>query len=685
VSGIAGIVHRDGRPVSPDAIARMSAAIAHRGGDASGSICEGTVALAHRMSWSTPESKREIQPLIRAAPASWLVADARIDNRGELTSLLRVAEPGNITDAELIARAYERWGRRCVEHLVGDFAFALWDGEARELYCARDPMGVKPLYYFESADSFAFASEAKALFALDVVPREIDPLQVARFVEGTIGDRERTHFKGIMRLPAAHWLAVGRDRSLRTQYWRPDPQRELRYSSSGEYAEAFHDIFTEAVRSRMRSIHGVGAALSGGLDSSSIVCTARDLRREAGGAPIHSFSLVFPSLPERDLRMIDEREYIDSVVRGGGVLPTYVRGDELSPAADVSEILRTLDEPYPAFNLYLHWAMYRAARERGARVFLDGFDGDTAVSHGFGRFSGLVHRREWDVFERETRALAERRQVRPEALLSHFGLPHLAVLARRGSWLEWARAARELTRRFDLAVTDVSLNHGLRPATPAIVRSAYRAMRRSAPELHSLLLPELARALREGDAGGASEDDASVLGTERESHVQGLSQPAYQLTLEMADQCAAAFGVEPRYPFFDRRLIDFCVALPDSEKLAEGWPRLVFRRAMQGVLPPEIQWRSGKGNLSPNFHRTLRAAQASAGAHSADSPLAAYVDVSAVEEMRRRYCAESTTLARSDDGHALFRIMVLERWLSEGGGQTSSARRRSSPVASAAA
>lgn len=683
MSGIAGIMHRDGRPASADAIARMSAAIAHRGGDASGAICHGALALAHRMSWSTPESKRELQPVIRSAPASWLVADARIDNRGELSSLLRVSEPGRITDAELISRAYERWGRRCVEHIIGDFAFALWDDEARELYCARDPMGVKPLYYFESAETFAFASEAKALFALGTVPREIDPLQVARFIEGRIDDRERTHFRAIKRLPAAHWMSVGRNRSVRGQYWRPDAQREVRYSSSREYSDAFRDIFTEAVRTRMRSVGPVGAALSGGLDSSSIVCTARDLRRANGGEPIQSFSLVFPSLPDNDRRMIDERPFIESVASGGGVVPTYVRGDELSPAADVVDILRTLDEPYPAFNLYLHWGMYRAARERGVRVFLDGFDGDSAVSHGFGRFTDLLDRGEWEVFERETRALAERRQVRPEVLLEHFGLPHLAMLARRGRWPAWSRAARELRRRFNLPITTVSVNHGLRPAAPGFLRSAYRALRRPPAGMRTLLLPELLRAL--GDVDHGRRDDADVLSGERESHVEGISQPAYQLTLEIADRCAAAFGIEPRYPFFDRRLIDFCVALPASEKLANGWPRLVFRRAMEGILPPEIQWRSDKGNLSPNFHRALRTSQAASGQHAADSPLAAYVDVRAVEEMRRRYCAEGSTLARSEDGHVLFRLMVLERWLSGSDGQTAGMSSRSSAVASAAA
>ena len=663
----------------------MSAAIAHRGRDADGIICDGSVAVAHRMSWSTPESRRETQPLAHAAPASWIVADARIDNRGELAAILRVAEPSRTTDVELIVRAYERWGRRCVEHLVGDFAFALWDGEARELYCARDPMGVKPLYYFESADLFVFASEAKALFTVEGVPREIDPVEVAKFVEGAIDDRTRTHFKGIRRLPAAHWMTVARRGSLVSQYWKPDAEREIHFPRSEEYAEAFREVFTEAVRARMRSVHAVGAALSGGLDSSSITCTARELRRAAGGAPIHSFSLIFPSLPAHDLRMIDERRFIDSVVRDGGVLPTFVRGDDLSPAADVDAILGSLDEPYPAFNLYLHRAMYQAASERGARVFLDGFDGDTAVSHGFGRFNGLVTRGEWDTFEREMRALAERRRVGPAALLAHIGLPHLAMLARRHRWAEWARAARQLRRRFELPLADTVINQGLRPATPAFVRATYRAIRGTTPPTRSLLLPEVVRVLR-ARADGASVDEVeNFTSTERESHMQGLAQPAYQLTLEMADQCAAAFGVEPRYPFFDRRLIEFCVALPDSEKLADGWPRLVFRRAMEGILPPEIQWRSDKGNLSPNFHRTLREAQATMGDVAADSSLAAYVDVRAVSEMRRRYCAESTTLAGSEDGHALFRLMVLERWLSRYSGQTGREHVPPSSLASVAA
>lgn len=670
-------MRRDGQPASADVIASMSAAIAHRGVDASGVACDGPVGMAHRLSWSTAESRHERQTGARAIPRSHIVADARIDNRSDLSETLRIAEPSQVSDAEVIVRAYERWGARCVEHLLGDFAFAIWDSRSRELFCARDPMGVKPFYYFESRDLFAFGSEARALFAVPEVPRAIDPLRIASFIDGTICERTHTHYKSIRRLPAAHTLTVSAATSSQSQYWRPDPERELRLSSSGEYAEAFLEIFTDAVKVRAHSVHPVGASLSGGLDSSSITCVARQLRRADGSSALHTFSLVFPSLPERDLRLIDERKYIESVVRGGGIVQNWVRGDEVSPTLGIDEILKHLDEPFAAPNLYLHCAMYRAAKASGARVFLDGFDGDTTVSHGFGRFNGLIDRREWDVFEREVRALAHRRGVRPESLLSHFGLPHLSHLARRGRWCDWGRIARQLTHRFDVPFGRTAIAHGVKPAAPAL-HGAYRAMRGVRDEATSLLRAEIAQALRDHDQPEAADDEATW--SERRSHVQALSLPAYQLTLEMADQCAAAFGIEPRYPFFDRRLIEFCLAVPDSEKLADGWPRLVFRRAMEGILPEEIRWRIDKGNLSPNFHRLLRAAQTVAPPMTAQSPLAAYVDPEAVGKMRRGYCAEKTTLGRSTDGHTLFRLSVLERWLESKDAQARDSARPRSPI-----
>jgi asparagine synthase (glutamine-hydrolysing) len=153
--------------------------------------------------------------------------------------------------------------------------------------------------------------------------------------------------------------------------------------------------------------------------------------------------------------------------------------------------------------------------------------------------------------------------------------------------------------------------------------------------------------------------------SEREAHVQGLSQPAYQLALEMADKSAAAFGIEPRYPFFDRRLIEFCIGLPDEQKFAGGWPRLLLRRAMEGILPPAIQWRSNKANLSPNFHRRFRTTDLSITKALALENLSPYVRTAQLRDTIARYGSANHESAMNDHALALFRTTILGTWLND--------------------
>ena len=670
MSAIAGVYHLDGRPATGEEVAAMTAALAHRGPDSSGAWCGGPVALGHRLLHTTPESLRERQPVRDDARGLVLIADARIDNRAELRAALAIERARPISDADLILSAYQRWGAECADRLLGDFAFALWDSRARTLFCARDPMGVKPFYYFRSDRLFAFASEVKALFTIQDVPRRLDHERVASFVDWVEVDRTSTFYEGIHRLPAAHSLTVCPERETRTRYWSPEARRDVRYATGEQYAEAFREIFGEAVRARLRSAFPVSATLSGGLDSSSVVCMARHVRRGEGGSeadPLCTLSLVFPDASPDDLRLIDERRYVEAVVRGGGLDSKLVRGDRLSPLMDVERILWHLDEPYAAPNLYLHWGLYGTARSSGARVILDGFDGDSVVSHGFGRLNGLAQAGAWSSFEDEVRAFASRRGIAPGRVVEQFGLPYLARLARSGHWLAWRRAAAEITHRFRLSRGQVALRYGLLPLIPSRLREVWESTKGRSASGRSLLRAELSRR--------RSPPDVGLL--EHEAHVRGLSQPAYQLTLETADKCAGAFGLEPRYPFFDRRLIEFCLGVPEEHRFSDGWPRLVFRRAMEGILPPEVQWRSDKGNLSSNFHRRLREVDhprvESACRESVD--LGRFVDRRALRDIERDYFANPRTKGRDERGHQLFRAAVLAIWLLESkGGREERAR-----------
>ena len=610
-----------------------------------------------------------------------VVADARLDNRDELTGRLRLSRR-EVSDREIIQAAYERWGSGCADRLIGDFAFALWDARRGELFCARDIMGVKPFYYTVCAGRFAFASEAKALLALPGVSRDPDDDQIALFLGWRPDDRVGTMYKAVRRLPAAHTMVVSARGTALSRYWNVADAGEIRFARNEDYVDAFRERFATAVRSRLASTQPIAAALSGGLDSSSIVCEAR--RQLALGCPasteLHAISVVFPDAPESDRRRIDERDFADQVTALGGLCAHQIRGDRVSPLTDVQRILWHVDEPYLTPNLYLHWAMYGAAQQAGASIFLDGFDGDGAVSHGFGRLNSLARAGAWDGFESEVRAFANHRHVTPDSVLPHFGLPYLAELARGGHGVGWYRAAAQLARRFGLSRREIAIQYGLLPILSRATTSARRALGDALTADSALFRPAVVRRLsRATRQAGPARDSAR----ERELHLEALSQPAYQLTLEIADKCAAAFGIEPRYPFFDRPLMEFCVGLPEEQKFAGGWPRLLFRRAMEGVLPREIQWRSTKADLSSNFRRQFLASDQPTVERTDLSRLAPYVDVPRLRERLRRYRGIGAS-ASDAEGCLLFRATVLAAWLGmpQGGGRTNDvARDPHAPVA----
>jgi asparagine synthase (glutamine-hydrolysing) len=624
MSGIAGIYFLDDRPLDPADLSRMLQSLAHRGPDGSDMWSRGPVGLGHRMLWTTPESLREKLPLRHARADLVITADARIDNRDELIALLGLGDrpSGDLADSELILLAYEKWGDACPARLLGDFAFAIWDGRHQTFFCARDHFGVKPFFYYRSDRVFVFASEIKGLLCLPFVPRRLNEVRVADYLVPVLEDKEITFYQGVLRLPPAHGMTVsGRGIQLRP-YWALDPAREIRYRSDGEYAEAFREIFTEAVRCRLRSALPLGSMLSGGLDSSSIVCVARQLLRERGSNPLKTVSLIFDDVPQ-----CDERPFINAVLAGGGLEPHYVHGDRVSPLADLARIFHHEDEAFYAPNLFLHWALYREANKQGVRVLLDGLDGDTTVSHGVG---------------------------------------YLAELVRTGRWMRAAEEVGGLSRHFEASRWRVLWGHGLAPQAPASLRTAWRILRgRNQPLWKTNSITNDPFAERVG-LGPRMEhmlgERAKPSRTSKDDHWRQLTSGLVSFAFGVADRAAAAFTLETRYPFFDKRLAEFCLALPGDQKLSKGWTRMVMRRAMANILPVAVQWRRGKADLGLLLHRGLltfeRDFLEGMALHGTDI-VASYVDMPAFREAYRRYNDRGT-----DDSLQVWRVVTLASWLS---------------------
>jgi asparagine synthase (glutamine-hydrolysing) len=618
LTAIGGLVHRDGQPADEAALQAMRERLAHRGPDASGAWRDGPAGLIQCLLKITPESLAEQQPLASEDGRLVITADARLDNRAELCAALGLRDEGQ-PDAALILAGYARWGEGCAARLLGDFAFAIWDGAERKLYGARDYIGVKPFYYHLGPGLLAFASEIKGLFALPGMPRRLNEVRAADYLLPYFEDRASTFYEDILRLPAGHCLSVSAAGARTWAYYTLQPQPELRLGSDEAYAEAFRAVFAEAVGCRLRSAHQVGAMLSGGLDSSAVACQARALRGPLA-APLPVFSAIFDEVVE-----CDERPYIEAVLAGGGMEAHYIHADQLSPLADLERMQWHMDEPFYAPNLFIDWAILRAGQAAGVRVMLDGQDGDSTVSHGLG---------------------------------------YLTELARAGRWARLWHESRALARHFETTPRRVLWRQAVRPLLPQGARRLARRLRGQPAEAWraAAIHPDFARRLGwparvepwlQAQAGGPR--------GEREAHLQKLSHGLHPFYLEVGDREAAAFGLEVRSPFYDRRLVELCLSLPADQKLRDGWTRWVMRRALHGVLPPEVEWRGGKSNLGPNFRRGLLRYEGERLARwaAAPGPLEGYVDVPRLRAAWQRYQAAQTEA----DALVLWRAVTLGEWL----------------------
>ena len=622
MSAIAGICFSDGKPVNPNDLSKMLVAMHHRGPNRAGGWSEGPVGLGHCMLWTTSESLHESLPALNPTGELAITADSRIDNRDELlASLDLVSDPHQeTTDSELILRAYERWGEHCPEKLLGDFAFAIWDQRRRALFYARDHFGVKPLYYYCSNQGFFFASEIKALLSLPQVPRLLNELRIAQFLAADLHDTSITFYQDILRLSPAHSLTLRCGAVRLHRYWSLDPAREIRHRSDQEYAEEFRSIFMDAVRVRLSSASRVGSLLSGGLDSSSIVCAARQILAENPGRELHSFSAVFRDVPESD-----ESPYIHSVLDGGGIEAEFVESGNISPLHDLPAMLACQDQPFYAPNLFLHWALYRAANRQNIHVLFDGLDGDLTVSHGIG--------------------------ILPELFL-------------KGRWISLASEIRGLSRNFQLRARNILRGRVLQPLIPRSIwrmREAIRGSRSNAIGLRPPLNPEFARRI---GWKPLEHTNPQLPRTARGEHFFGLTRGLIPYVLEVADHAAKSFSIEPRYPFFDKRLVEYCLALPAEQRIFRGWTRMVMRRAMTGILPETIQWRGGKADLGANFFRSLLACESKLIEEmlgNAALPIWQYADHQALD----RTYQQSLSTESKRTVLSLWQAATLQTWLQQ--------------------
>jgi len=608
MSGIVGIFNLNQQPVDPGHLTQMIAAQAHRGPDGANSWLSGPVGLGHGMLHTTPESLTEQLPLAKGGLA--ITADARIDNRHQLLPQLGLDTDTSqsIGDSEIILAAYEQWGEQCPEKLLGDFSFVIWDRCKQQIFCARDHFGIKPFYYYQSSDTIAFASEIKALLSLSFVPKQINNQGILDHLTLNLGMKVNSAYENIWRIPPAHTLVISDNKEKTSrQYWSLNPEVEIQMASDADYEAAFLEIFTEAVRCRLRSALPVGSHLSGGLDSSSIVCIARDLLKEAEKPPLHTFSSGYPTVPKSD-----ERDFFDAVIQAGDVVPHYIRVDCTGPLTDHSAMFDYVDEPLIG-NGYLTWELNKVVGKHKIRVLLNGFDGDTTISHGMLKLHELALASDWKTLVSEVNQLLQNLDDSESLNIRLHAIHALQQLTSQGKHMEFLRASWALTQSLEQPFYKLVQKYGfkgtkLRRAIFKIRKWRQQSKNnRKTKQKKNLVSAGFVQQIFPKNEAAQCVEKHKASGwpkSVREQQWQSISS-GLEAAMEVVDLLSSPYGIEPRYPFMDKRLIEFCLALPAEQKLKNGWTRSILRRAMQDILPEKVQWRNHKTTPNAGFRYGL--------------------------------------------------------------------------------
>ena len=520
-----------------------------------------TLAFGHRRLAIVDLSPGGHQPMCTPDRRYWIVYNGEIYNHIELRTELESLGHRfhSHSDTEVVLAAYASWGAQCLHRFNGMWAFAIYDTQRQELFLARDRFGVKPLYYWVAPNgAFCFASEIKQFTAFPGWAALLNPNTGYDFlVWGMVDHTDQTLFSRVHQLCAGHYMHLRcgtartrTDNEGRVESFKWYERKEDPFSGSfDDAAQAFAERFTDAVNLHMRADVAVGSCLSGGLDSSSIVCVMNRLLREQGANQLQmSFSAC------ADDKRVDERQWIDEVVQATGVQAHYVY-PELGKLFQASpSITWHQDEPFGSTSTFAQWNVFRLAAGNGVKVMLDGQGADEQLAgyHPYfgARFATLLRTgrllRLWQE-NRQTKRAHGYSELRAMMYMADKLLPEIIKQPLR------AYAGRTYSRPPWLNIDAL----GVEPSNP---------LTRSGIEMNSILSMSRAQ----------------------------LTTNSLRMLLHWEDRSSMAHSVESRVPFLDYRLVEFVLGLPDDYKLCGGVTKRVLRAGMSGILPARIRDRMDK-------------------------------------------------------------------------------------------
>lgn len=533
MSGFIGILNLNGAPVDRDLINRLTRSLIFRGPDAQAVWCNGPVGFGHTLFRTTWESAHERQPFTIDEQV-WIVADARVDAREDLVRALGLDDPlqlGQTPDVELILRAYLKWGEQCLDHLLGDFSFAIWDERFHKLFCARDRFGVKLFYYVRKNSFLIFSNTITGLRSHPEVSSDLNESAIGDFLLFDCNwTLDTTFFTDIQKLPAGHQFTLTAANFERRKYWQLVEPETIRFGDKGDYVEGFRERLHEAVSDRMR-LDNIALSFSGGVDSTNVALAARmAMKRKGNNIELKAFTGVYDSLiPD------NERYYSGLATKALKTSVEYLVHDAYRPY-DGWESKFPRPEPYHNPELLIETNFYKHAANFSP-VLLFGQGGDE-VFKSFNLFNLLRH-------DRSLQTLVDF----CNSIFKHNVFPPIGT----GLFAWWRRQSR--TRE--------------------------------------IAKPQLPKWLSKTFVGRFSLTDRWQLRDHRSDPLDVLATgpkvrfitPLWEHLLSNSDMGSHGIPMEVRLPYLDSRVVLFGLGLPNMPWSCDKY---LLRTLGRGILPDEI-------------------------------------------------------------------------------------------------
>ncbi|MFO7844281.1 MAG: asparagine synthase-related protein [Bacteroidales bacterium] len=492
-----------------------------------------------------------------------IIGDCRIDNRESLIKTLNLKNE-NIPELELILRCFQKWDKDCPQYLTGDFSFAIWDIEKKELFCARDHFGVKPFNYYIDDKQLLFSTEIRGILSQENLNLSIDRQFIADTLSIIKSEHFRSTFKEIRKLPPAHFLHLKNGKLTVARYWELKPAETI-FNNEKDYLTRFKNLLFQAVRRRLQDPVNYGAELSGGIDSSSITSIV------AENVSIKTFSHV---MPEEQIGKIhpfkDEKKYIHLLTDFCNLKDCYFVTSEKTGITDALINSLSLNKSIVQQNFSVFSdQLYQTAGKQNTRVLLSGFGGDEVVTSKSGSYlSEIINKKTF------TKDLKEQGYSAFSILFTKLKIrlkntfPQLT-----GIFIRLLKGKKWWVAKYENLAVNPAFNRKQHIKTRYL--NYYKAIRKD----HLI-----------------------------DQSIERITHPHVAQRLEYSSLAAKQHGVEYRYPLLDKDLIEFYLSMPPRLKAQNGVLRYAIRQAMEGYLPDEIRWRNDKsGATIPTvFLRTLK-------------------------------------------------------------------------------